>query len=197
MNYELSFEPLFLKSSAPSHEKLPELIQWGRVLSARGMCPPYGKGSHGNMSVRTSQGFLITATQTDLGNLTARDFVEVLSVENKRDKPVAQCIGLRVPSSDTLIHSGIYQARSDIRAILHGHDKMVLKHHVSMAVPSTEHERESGSLELLVEIRKVMVHDYFVVKSHGILALGRTLAQAGELVLSYHHKALGFDKKNS
>lgn len=69
--------------------------------------------SGGNVSSRNSQGVWITAASVDKGLLTEKDVALI-------DLNGALLCGPR-PSSEWPFHVAIYQARSDIRAIVHAH----------------------------------------------------------------------------
>jgi L-fuculose-phosphate aldolase len=71
-------------------------------------------GTSGNLSVRTSKGFLITPTGIPYHQLKEADIVEMDLQRN-----VIQ--GDLKPSSEWHFHLGIYQAREDINAIVHVH----------------------------------------------------------------------------
>jgi len=71
-------------------------------------------GTSGNLSVRTSQGFLITPTGIPYIQLKEADIVEMDLQGN-----VIQ--GDLKPSSEWHFHQGIYQAREEINAIVHVH----------------------------------------------------------------------------
>jgi len=71
-------------------------------------------GTSGNLSVRTSQGYLITPTGIPYHQLKEADIVEMDLQGN-----VIQ--GDLRPSSEWHFHQGIYQVREEINAIVHVH----------------------------------------------------------------------------
>lgn len=71
-------------------------------------------GTSGNLSVRTSQGYLITPTGIHYHQLKEIDIVEMDMQGN-----IIQ--GDLKPSSEWHFHQGIYQAREEINAIVHVH----------------------------------------------------------------------------
>ncbi|MFH1857385.1 MAG: class II aldolase/adducin family protein [Candidatus Omnitrophota bacterium] len=184
-----SFETHFVEQHLPQDPRIEVAIAWGKKLSEKGFCPSYGKGSHGNISFRLGEGMVITGTQTDTGSLTSQDFVEVVGCDWTEAKPKVFCKGARIPSTETLIHFGIYQKRPDVQAIIHAHDQEVLQRLGHTQLPITAIEEPSGSLALLHEIEKLLGHDYFIMRSHGVVALGKTLEEAGKRLL-YVHKGL-------
>jgi methylthioribulose-1-phosphate dehydratase len=77
---------------------------------ARGWVP----ATSGNFSVRAGVHILITPTGLDKGKLTAADLLEI--------DPEGRAIGGRGrPSAETSLHTVIYHARPEARAILHVH----------------------------------------------------------------------------
>lgn len=129
---------------------------------------------------------IITATQTDMGQLTTEDFVEVTGCEGKGPHVVVSCKGKKIPSTDTLIHFEIYQKRSNI----HAHDQDVVDDAPRVQFPQTAHEKPSGSLELFHEIEPLLHYDYIVIQQHGVLSLGKTLEDAGKSILVRHNEVL-------
>ncbi len=71
-------------------------------------------GTSGNLSTRTSQGFLITPTGIPYHQLKEADIVEM-------DLRGNVIWGDLKPSSEWHFHQGIYQARKEISAIIHVH----------------------------------------------------------------------------
>jgi L-fuculose-phosphate aldolase len=71
------------------------------------------QGTSGNVSVRTSNGFLITPTGMPYGDMTTKDAV-----------PMAMdgaWTGALAPSSEWRFHLDIYSQRADVLAIVHTH----------------------------------------------------------------------------
>lgn len=182
-----SFRTVFIDKKAPKNPKLRELIFWGKIFSDLNLAPSYGKGSHGNLSFRHFGGCIITATLTNLKRLKESDFVEIIDCRRKGGEMTVFCKGVLKPSTDSVIHFLIYQARRDVNSVFHGHDTVVLEKVDQLNIAQTAKERPSGSYELFREIKKVLGRrNYLVVKKHGILSFGRTNKQAGERALKVH-----------
>lgn len=186
----IKFETVFLQKRAPKNPCIKELVFWCKKFSQTGIAPVHGAGSYGNLSARTENGFIITGTGTDLGKIAEKDFAEVLSVsENK-----VEAAGLIAPSSESLLHHAIYSARPDVNAVFHGHDTGVAEGAGKPGIPVTEKEAPYGTRELAVEAKKLCMHDYFVLKNHGIVSLGKTMKEAGERAVNMHERAAGAAK---
>lgn len=161
-----------------------QIVRLGKMLSRLGCTPPYtipgweGKGSHGNISLRTEPGnkskFVITATQTDLGNLQMSDVVEVVGSDEftnpgeRLERPIFRIVAdtTRLPSSDTRVHQALYEARIDVHCIIHGHDDWMLQMADVLGFPQTR----SSDLEDIVRLSS---YNFFLIRGHGFVCLGK------------------------
>ena len=89
-----------------------EIISFGKLIYDKG----YNAGKDGNISVRLDANrILITRSGALLGFLTDDDFVVV----DNDGKPVWK--GTKKPSSEIVMHIGIYRERPDVNAVIHAH----------------------------------------------------------------------------
>lgn len=89
-----------------------EIISFGKLIYDKG----YNAGKDGNISVRLDANrILITCSGALLGFLTDDDFVVV----DNDGKPVWK--GTKKPSSEIVMHIGIYRERPDVNAVIHAH----------------------------------------------------------------------------
>lgn len=87
--------------------------------------------SGGNISVRDDNGDIwITPSGVDKGNLTTKDIMCV-----KKDGTV---VGLHKPSSEYPFHKAIFEARPEIRAIIHAHPPALVAFSIARKVPDTK-----------------------------------------------------------
>lgn len=183
------FSSVFLDKTSPDDIHIEELIQWGNKFYTSGAV----QGIEGNLSFRTRLGFIINGTGVALGEITKDTVVEVRGVVFGLNRPSVYLRGLVVPSMETLLHSGIYEALAEINAIFHTHDVNVLKVADKLGIPTTSTEHPAGSIELaheavdLVKLNKDA--RYFIVKNHGVIALGVSMAEAGNLMEELDRKA--------
>ncbi|MCM8794251.1 MAG: class II aldolase/adducin family protein [Candidatus Omnitrophica bacterium] len=191
----LPFEILRVPGPPAGDPRLKELIRWGSVFHEMGLAPSYGKGSHGNLSVRSPAGCLITATQTFLGELEESDFVEITGCDFSVSPPVVSVRGKGRPSTDSLIHWSIYLWRPQTACILHAHDPLTLRYAEDLGFLQTVRPADAGSPELVDLIRPLAPEDYFLVRDHGFVASGATVFQAAQVALSAHKRARGFHSK--
>lgn len=189
MKKGVQFKTIFLKETLVKDKKIDSLIKWGKEFGRLGMVPE----SKGNFSFRTKNGFIITGTGTLKWKLRVKDFVEVVKLERKRGEFVVFCNGKIIPSREALFHDEIYRLRPEINAIFHTHDGLVLEVADKLKIPCTSKEQIGGSYQLVQEIKKVLGKfkevNYLVLKNHGIVSLGKTIAEAGRLVKLNHEKA--------
>jgi len=87
-----------------------ELIEYSQRLGSSGL----SVGKSGNLSVRNTQGFLITPSGLGYDELQPADIVQVDHDGRTANQPHA-------PSSEWRFHYDIYCARSDVHAIVHAH----------------------------------------------------------------------------
>jgi ribulose-5-phosphate 4-epimerase/fuculose-1-phosphate aldolase len=173
------FRTVFVEKSPISDTNLAhrvrKLIEWARKMSALGLAPD---GS-GNVSARTADGFIVSKTAGNLGNLLPEDFVEVREAD--MEGLVLRVVGLFEPSSESLMHAGIYAARANVGAILHGHSEQILAAAPMLGIPVTAREQPYGTPKIVREALEILnLHNFFVLREHGFVALGTTIEAAGE-----------------
>ena len=162
------FQTVFVRRQPPTDPYASELLTWCRQWAAAGWIAK----ATGNLSCRTTAGFLITPTGTDPVTLTTADLVEVLGVDEKE----VRVVGTREPSSECRMHAGIYAARPDVTAIFHGHYAPALS---APGVAITAREIPYGTPAMATETVDALGSGNFVVmRNHGFVAVGATLRGA-------------------
>lgn len=178
----VAFSAVFLAKTPPNDEKIVQLAQWGKRFYSQGLV----QGMEGNLSFRTRLGFIISGTGVMLDALTPETVAEVTGVVYGLNKTSVYVKGQVVPSSETILHSQIYEAQSDVNAIFHVHDSLVMSQVEKLSIPVTSVEKEAGSQELAQEAINLLKLNidirYFVLRNHGVIALGATINEAGQLV---------------
>ncbi len=184
------FDVIIRRDEIPASPAENELITLAVSMHARGLTPSYGPGDHGNLSCRTPDGFLISARETSKRSLRPEQLVSVLACERTSQGMRLTVDGRALPSTDALMHWKIYAARPDIGAIVHGHDQEVLKRKEEFGLPTTRISAKVNSLELIDEVCALSAaHDYLLMRDHGFIALGATLAAAEERFMEWFHRA--------
>lgn len=181
------FKTIFLGKIAPKDARLKMLKYWCGQFHCHGLVPCYGGGSYGNLSFRVKKGadeFIITASGLKLKRgLTDRSFFHVTKVDTNRKK--VEGYGLRLPSSESLLHFAIYQKRKDINAIFHGHCMRLLKAPCKYRIPQTSKEAPYGTIALVRRVFRILgKHQFIVMKNHGFISMGKNMNRAGKLTLA-------------
>lgn len=172
-------------------EEKQEVVEACRRIVAAGLVA----GASGNVSRRVEgpEGaplVAITPSRVPYHRLTVDDIL-VIDVEGD---PVE---GEGVPSSETLAHLAVYQARADVGAVIHTHsiyasalgvagleippliDEQVVA--LGGAVPVAEYAM-SGSQELADKARAALGEGNAVLlRNHGVLGVGADLAEAASV----------------
>jgi len=168
------FRTVFTRKAVSGDERLGELLKWCRRWAALGLVGD----TVGNLSFRTVNGFIINRTAGDLGGITRQEFVEVLEAD--RDARWLTVAGLYEPSSESLMHAGIYASRPEVGAVFHGHSEKLLSEAERLGLPVTAREQPYGTPELVAEILRVLSgHKLVIMRQHGFVSLGGTMEEAG------------------
>ncbi len=152
----------------------------------------YGYGltttSGGNISIRDEAGDIwITPGGTDKGAMTEADIVRV-----RGDKVIE---GVHPPSSELPFHRAIYEARPDIRAVLHAHPAALVAFSLVRKIPDTSIIPQAravcgevgyapyattGTEELgrVVAAAFARGFDTVLLENHGVAAGGHNLLEA-------------------
>lgn len=162
------------------------LVEAARALDAAGFMPQ----KSGNLSLRTSRGFVITPSGLPYAAMTEADLVDCA--------PDGAVLGDGRPSSEWRLHGAIFRARPDAMAVVHTHSPRATalscarrpippihymitlagaggRHGIPCAAHATfgtEDLAQSCIATLGDELRAVLL------ANHGVVALGATLAGA-------------------
>lgn len=178
----LAFSTIFLTKNSSNEKRISQMALWGKKFFDSGLV----KDIEGNLSFRTRLGFIISGTGVALNALTPETVAEVTGVVYGLNKTSVYVKGPVVPSRETILHSQIYEMQSAINAIFHVHDHHVIDNPVELGVPVTLTEQAAGSQELAQEAVNFLKLNkdvrYFILKNHGVIALGTTMDEAGQLI---------------
>ena len=188
-NTVVQVETVFLSEVPPEDDRIDRLIYWGKRFHDLGLA----QKSAGNLSFRTKNGFIITGTGVELEAIKKEKVVEVVKVDIKKDKITVYARGKVAPSKERLMHSAIYELRPEINAFFHTHDQLVVDLADELKIPCTEGEQARGSYELAKEAIRVLSLGkdirYIVLRNHGIISIGKTMAEAGGLAEEMNQRA--------
>jgi len=160
-------------------KRIRALIAVGKKYARLGFFDKNG----GNLSVRTAGGILIKRTGSYPNRLKPADFVKIVKIAPNQ----VFFYGHGLPSSEARLHWGIYIIRKEINAVLHAHDRAALVCRQNFATIGYLREFAYGTLSSAQAVKKAAKnHDYIVQKNHGVVALGKNVAAAFELLNKYH-----------
>jgi ribulose-5-phosphate 4-epimerase/fuculose-1-phosphate aldolase len=155
-----------------------QLIDAGRYMLSNQLA----WGTSGNISVRIdTEHMFITASGTFMGDLSQEDFV-------KYNIPSGLYEGARKASKETAMHSGIYQRRRDVGAILHSSP-----FYTTLVASSNEPILSSLFIETMYYLENVAYVDYF---HPGTKELGEAVAEQSSkanIVIMRNHGVTVFD----
>ena len=143
--------------------------------------------SGGNISLRLGNIVIITASQTDKGNMTFKD-VGVILITGKNLTPKLK------PTIESEMHLSIYNARPDISAIVHAHPvyataltasqglietDISCEAYATIGVAAFAEYRAMGTSKLAhLVAEKSKNSNIVIMQHHGIVAMGKTLLQS-------------------
>ena len=180
---KIRFNISFVSDQVPRNARIEELKEWSEKFQKNELTPEFEGNYTGNLSFRSKEGFVITASGLkSKENLSNDCFVYVKSYDERSNTVYVE--GRRQPSSEAVMHSLIYKTRKEINAVFHGHNEAIIINAEKLGFPVTEREYEPGTIELAKEVLKVMGNkNLIVLKNHGFVSLGNTMKEAGELAL--------------
>jgi L-fuculose-phosphate aldolase len=160
-----------------------ELIATARRMSELGLAP----GTTGNVSVRTTRGFVVTPSGMAYDQLRGDDAVAI-------DLDGTIRPGQRAPSSEWRLHRDILAARPDVRAIVHTHSLFctsvsclrrpipaihyMIVHAGGDEIPCADYAT-FGTAELAASVVRALGRGHAcLMANHGMVALGDSLAAA-------------------
>lgn len=184
---------------------IAELNRWRDHLFGLKLVGMYEPGElkgvgYGNVSVRTSGGFVITATRTGkLATLGAEHYTEIVKVDIERNEVDYRAMTAgTVPSSECMTHAMFYQADPAVGAVIHVHHLEFWKCLLDR-VPTTAAEVAYGTPDMAREILRLYRdtdlprRKLVAMAGHeeGVIAIGRDLDEAGKILLADYRLVAG------
>ena len=178
------FRTIFISSKIPKTRKSGELIKWFRKFHNVGLAPEYKEGSSGNLSFRYKDGFIIKSTKTYFRDIKPNELVFVKKFDF--EKKVAYVYGKNVPSTELQMHYLIYEKRNDINAVFHVHDYKIMKKAKKYGIPVTK-VTQAGTEKIGYDVLGCLgIKNFAVMKNHGVVAVGKNMKEAGNIILKHH-----------
>jgi L-fuculose-phosphate aldolase len=174
-----------------------DLVATARRMSELGLTP----GTSGNVSVRTTSGFLVTPSGMSYASIIPDDLVEIRADGHMRP-------GQRKPSSEWQLHRDVLAARKDCAAIVHTHSLYcttiaclrrpipAIHYMITLAgtdeIPCAEYAT-FGSPELAANVVRALAEGRAaLMANHGMVALGDSLSSALHLAAEIETLAAQF-----
>lgn len=195
------FTPRLAGTRLFQNELLAGLNDWRDRLMALSLVGMYTSGElkgvgYGNLSIRSPDGFIITATRTgSIPKLGPEHYTEIVAVDVARNAVEYKAVAVGVvPSSECMTHAMFYQADSGVGAVLHVHHRGFWERLLNQ-VPTTAPEVEYGTPAMAGEILRLYRETelprrrLLAMAGHeeGVIAFGRNLDEAGAVLLSAFH----------
>lgn len=171
---------------------LDSLITIRDEMVAVGFIGTYPDGvGYGNISYRTGpREFIISGTQTGhLRHTRSCHYARVDEWDIEHNS--LHCVGAVKASSESLTHAALYDASSEIQAIIHIHQTQLWQHycdrlpttgaHVPYGTPAMAHEMWRLFRETDIAETKILV---MAGHEDGIIAVGQTLPEVAQRLLA-------------
>ena len=180
---KIRFNLIFISDETPNRFGIQELNKWCGEFQKHGLTPVIDVNYTGNLSFRSNEGFVITASGLkSKENLSPESFVYIKKYDKKTNTFFV--VGKKMPSSESIMHYLIYNYFERINAVFHGHNDLIVVNAKKMGLTMTEKKFEAGTLELAEEVLRIMGDNKIIVlKNHGFISVGKTMKEAGEMAL--------------
>ncbi len=169
-------------------QRLEILNHWTTLFTELGLAPLHADGAYGNQSYRTSpSSFIISKSgMRPQQHLNSADYVKVTGFDAANRTFTIE--GSTIPSSESFLHNSLYDSLPAVNAILHGHSSLLSSYAKDLAIPETREFYDYGTPELAESALEVTDRncDFFILKDHGFVALGKNIETAGNLTLEYY-----------
>lgn len=181
---KIRFNTIFVSVDIPGDAKIEELKEWCERFQKNDLTPEIKGNYTGNLSFRSEDGFIITASGLKTKKNLGDDCLVYVKNYDEHSNTV-YVEGKRQPSSEAIMHYLIYKTRKGVNAIFHGHNDAIIANSEKLKLQVTEEEHEAGTLELANEVLKALGNkNLIVIKNHGFISLGKTIKEAGEQALT-------------
>lgn len=183
----IKFSIEWQEGKAPDAEGLKDLIYWRNRMYDFGLIghdDTYDVG-FGNISLKSkNHQFIISGTQTGhIPELSSEYYTEVVDYSIAENR--LTCIGPVKASSESLTHAAIYEANSEIQAVIHIHHDEQWEAWLNR-IPTTGEHIPYGTPEMAYEIHRLIgenpENQLIAMAGHqgGLIAFGESLEVAAQ-----------------
>ncbi len=183
--------------------EIEELSFYRTKLFDIGLIGSFGNNiSYGNISRRTNKNeFIISGTNTGKPKITNKEHYSKVTGWNISKNQIV-CEGLIPASSETLSHAAIYEKLDNMNAVIHIHNKILWEKYFNV-LPTTSEKASYGTVELALEIRKILADETVLKKGiiilgghrDGILLFGQSLKEAYNNLISIYNENMTNNKR--
>ena len=115
---KIRFNITFVSDQVPSDPRIYELKEWCERFQKACLTPEFEGNYTGNLSFRSKEGFVITASGLkNKQNLSNDCFVYVKNYDQQSKAVYVE--GRKQPSSESVMHYLIYKTCRDVNAVFH------------------------------------------------------------------------------
>jgi ribulose-5-phosphate 4-epimerase/fuculose-1-phosphate aldolase len=172
--------------------RLDALNRWAWIFSQLNLAPEHLEGAYGNFSYRNrGTSFIITKSRMiPSRRLKPENYSLIEDFEAKTNTFLIS--GANEPSSESFLHDRIYRQYADVQAILHGHFELFSTWASVLEIPVTQSFADYGTPALAESALDIIsaTNQLILLKDHGFVALGESIASAGCLVLKTFREML-------
>lgn len=191
----IKFQCDWQEAGAFDASRLHSLIKWRDRMYELGLIGVGEDGiGFGNISMRWNNSFqfVISGTQTgNISHLPPENYTLVTQFNIPENR--LSCMGPVQPSSESLTHAAIYTYNTSVGGVIHVHNHQLWQQ-LLYSVPTTREEIPYGTPEMAQEIWRLfdyedlMHHGILVTAGHqdGVIAVGKTLEAAAQILLHYY-----------
>jgi hypothetical protein len=187
-----------------------ELIAWREIMALTGLVGQkpgrYEGAGYGNVSARVGppgsaigrRSFLITGSQTSGKRcIDLADFAVVESYDYRANRVRSR--GCALPSSEAMTHAAAYDASPVVRCVLHAHSPILWRRRRQLGLPETDPSIPYGTPDMAGEVGRLYRESILSERGilamggheDGVLVLGRSPEEAGEVLLRWLARAYG------
>ena len=183
----------WIPGDPPGPGLIAEMNRWRKHLYLLKLIGVTDDGiGYGNISIRSEGNeFIISGSGTGCyPTLDASHYARVTEADFESNS--ISSVGPLPPSSESLTHAMIYRCDKNVNAVIHVHHLELWEQLLAM-LPHTRKEVSYGTVEMALEIQRLFSDEHlgktriFAMGGHytGVVAFGRTLNEAGNLLLQH------------
>ncbi len=198
IKFELTHEAIELLSL-----DISSLSAWRLILNQLGLVGQdpdrYGGLGFGNLSQRTSHGFLISGSQTGaIDDPGPEHYAEVVDWDVGSN--LVQSRGQVEPSSESLTHAVIYDLNPAVSFVFHVHSPDIWQMADRLGLPGTPPDVAYGTVAMAEAVRDLFPGDaaegLLVMRGHedGVVSFGPSAKAAGEPLVEAQAQARSLSK---